>query len=80
MYYQCKIKKYYLAFDDHGAQYDKDGNLKNWWSKKDFDKFKVKGEQVIKLYSGFTVLGSMHINGRLTQGENTADVGGICIA
>jgi len=68
------------GFDDQGAQYDKDGNLKNWWSKEDYDKFKAKGEQVINLYNGFVVLDSVHINGRLTQGENTADVGGIAIA
>ena len=68
------------GFDDQGAQYDKDGNLKNWWSKEDLVKFKAKGEQVIKLYNAFTVLDSLHINGSLTQGENTADIGGICIA
>jgi putative endopeptidase len=68
------------GFDDQGAQYDKDGNLKNWWSKEDLEKFKAKEDQVVKLYSSFTVLDSMHINGRLTQGENTADIGGICIA
>ncbi|MBK8609247.1 MAG: M13 family metallopeptidase [Chitinophagaceae bacterium] len=68
------------GFDDQGAQYDKDGNLKNWWSKEDFEKFKAKGEQVINLYNSFTVLDSLHINGKLTQGENTADIGGIAIA
>ena len=68
------------GFDDQGAQYDKDGNLKNWWSKEDFAKFKAKGQQVINLYNSFTVLDSLHINGSLTQGENTADIGGIAIA
>jgi putative endopeptidase len=68
------------GFDDQGAQYDKDGNLKNWWSKEDFEKFKAKEAKVIKLYNGFTVLDSIHINGSLTQGENTADIGGIAIA
>jgi putative endopeptidase len=68
------------GFDDQGAQYDKDGNLKNWWSKEDFEKFKAKGQQVINLYNSFTVLDSVHINGSLTQGENTADIGGIAIA
>lgn len=68
------------GFDDQGAQYDKDGNLKNWWAKEDFEKFKAKEDQVVKLYDGFTVLDSLHINGRLTQGENTADIGGIAIA
>lgn len=68
------------GFDDQGAQYDKDGNLKNWWSKEDFEKFKAKAQQVVKLYDGFTVLDSVHINGSLTQGENIADIGGIAIA
>ena len=68
------------GFDDQGAQYDKDGNLKNWWSKDDYDKFKAKGQQVINLYNSFTVLDSVHVNGALTQGENTADMGGIAIA
>ncbi len=68
------------GFDDQGAQYDKDGNLKNWWSKEDFAKFKAKGQQVVNLYNSFVVLDSIHINGSLTQGENTADIGGIAIA
>jgi putative endopeptidase len=68
------------GFDDQGAQYDKDGNLKNWWSKEDFAKFKAKGQQVINLYNSFRVLDSQPVNGSLTQGENTADIGGIAIA
>ncbi len=68
------------GFDDQGAQYDKDGNLKNWWSKEDLAKFKEKGVQLAKLYSSFVVLDTVHINGDLTQGENTADVGGVAIA
>jgi len=68
------------GFDDQGAQYDKDGNLKNWWSTADFEKFKAKGQQVINLYNSFVVLDSLHINGKLTQGENTADIGGVAIA
>ena len=68
------------AFDDQGAQYDKDGNLKNWLSKEDYKRFKEKGEWVINLYNSFVVLDSVHVNGKLTQGENTADIGGIAIA
>lgn len=68
------------GFDDQGSQYDKDGNLKNWWTKEDLERFTAKGEQVINLYSGFVVLDSVHVNGALTQGENTADIGGIAIA
>ena len=68
------------GFDDQGAQYDKDGNLKNWWTKDDEAKFKAKGKAVIDLYNGFTVLDSVHVNGALTLGENIADIGGIAIA
>jgi putative endopeptidase len=68
------------GFDDQGAQFDKDGNLKNWWSKEDYAKFKDKGKQIIAFYDGFLVLDSVHVNGSLTQGENTADFGGVAIA
>ena len=68
------------GFDDQGAQYDKDGNLRNWWSKEDYAKFKAKGTMVIDQYNGFTVFDTMHVNGALTQGENTADIGGVAIS
>jgi putative endopeptidase len=68
------------AFDDQGAQYDKDGNVKNWWTDEDYTKFKAKTQQMIDRYSSFTVLDSVHIKGGLTVGENTADNGGISIA
>ena len=68
------------GFDDQGAQYDKVGNLKNWWSKEDKVKFVAKAKKVIDLYNTFTVLDTLHINGSLTTGENMADIGGIAIA
>jgi putative endopeptidase len=68
------------AFDDQGAQFDKDGNVKNWWTKEDYEKFTAKTNQVIDLYSSFTVLDTVHIKGALTVGENTADNGGLAIA
>ena len=68
------------AFDDQGAQYDKDGNVKNWWTAEDLQKFKAKTTQLSNLYSSFTVLDTVHIKGPLTLGENTADNGGIAIA
>lgn len=68
------------GFDDQGAQYDKEGNLKNWWSKEDHLKFKAKTKSVIDLYNSFIVLDSVHVNGALTTGENIADIGGINIA
>lgn len=68
------------TFDDQGAQYDKNGNLKNWWTKEDYAKFKAKIQQVINLYSTYTVLGNLPINGAMTVGENTADIAGIAVA
>ncbi|MEO8414912.1 MAG: M13 family metallopeptidase [Ginsengibacter sp.] len=68
------------AFDDQGAQFDKDGNVKNWWAKDDYVKFKAKTQQVVDLYNSFTVLDTVHIKGAMTLGENTADVGGVAIA
>ncbi|WP_456314688.1 M13 family metallopeptidase [Pseudomonas shirazensis] len=68
------------TFDDQGAQYDKDGNLKDWWTKEDYAQFKSRIQQVIDLYSTYTVLGDLHINGAMTVGENTADIAGIAVA
>ena len=68
------------AFDDQGAQYDKDGNLKNWWLPEDKEKFQAKVKQVVALYNSFTVLDTLHVNGALTTGENMADIGGVAIA
>ncbi|HCW08961.1 MAG TPA: peptidase M13 [Cytophagales bacterium] len=68
------------SFDDQGAQYDKVGNVSNWWTKTDYEKFKAKTQQVIDQYNSFTVLDAMHIKGALTVGENTADIAGVAIA
>ncbi len=68
------------TFDDQGAQYDKDGNVKNWWTKDDYSKFKAKTQEVIDLYSSFAVLDSLHVKGAMTVGENTADISGIAVA
>lgn len=68
------------AFDDQGAQYDKNGNVTNWWTEEDYTKFKAKTQQIIDQYDAFTVLDSVHLKGALTVGENTADNGGIAIA
>jgi putative endopeptidase len=68
------------GFDDQGRQYDKDGNLKDWWTKEDAAKFKSRVQVVIDQYNKYTVLNDVHLNGALTQGENLADVGGLMIA
>jgi putative endopeptidase len=68
------------GFDDQGAQYAADGNLKDWWTEEDKAKFKVKTDAIVKQYNEFTVLDTVHVNGELTQGENIADLGGVTIA
>ncbi|GAA4306179.1 M13 family metallopeptidase [Compostibacter hankyongensis] len=68
------------GFDDQGSQYDKDGNLKSWWTKEDRRKFDAKTGQVADQYDQYTVLDSVHVNGKLTLGENIADIGGLAIA
>jgi len=68
------------SFDDQGAQYDKVGNVTNWWTKTDYEKFKARTKQVIDQYNLLTVLDSMYIKGALTVGENTADIAGVAIA
>jgi putative endopeptidase len=68
------------GFDDQGALYDKNGILNNWWTSEDFKKFRDREDQVAKQYDSFTVFDSLHINGKLTLGENTADMGGLSIA
>ncbi|MCP9750692.1 M13 family metallopeptidase [Ferruginibacter sp. HRS2-29] len=68
------------GFDDQGSQYDEKGNMKNWWTAIDNEKFKAKTGGVVKQYSAYTVLDSLHVNGELTLGENLADIGGLAIA
>ncbi|WP_207421741.1 M13 family metallopeptidase [Desertivirga brevis] len=68
------------GFDDQGRQYDKDGNLKDWWTKADADKFNNKAKLVIDQYGKYTVLNDLKVNGELTLGENIADIGGLAIA
>ena len=68
------------GFDDQGAQYDPQGNLKNWWSADDLEKFKQRTTLIANQYDAYTVLDTVHVNGRLTLGENAADIGGLSVA
>jgi endothelin-converting enzyme/putative endopeptidase len=68
------------GFDDEGRQFDGDGNLREWWSKGVSDEFDKRAECVKKQYDDYTVLGDVHLNGKLTLGENLADLGGIKLA
>ncbi|WP_054413733.1 M13 family metallopeptidase [Hymenobacter sp. DG25A] len=68
------------GFDDQGRQYDAEGNLKDWWTKEDAEKFTQRADMVGKQYSAFSPLDSVFVNGKLTMGENLADLGGLSIA
>jgi putative endopeptidase len=68
------------GFDDQGRQFDADGNLQDWWTKTDADEFKKRADEVVQQYNGYTVLDTLHVNGKLTLGENLADLGGLSIA
>jgi endothelin-converting enzyme/putative endopeptidase len=68
------------GFDDQGRQFDAAGNLKDWWTAEDGKKFDAKADCEVKEYGAFTVPGDVHVNGKLTLGENTADNGGLRLA
>jgi putative endopeptidase len=68
------------GYDDEGRKYDADGNLNEWWTKADAKEFDARAQKVVDEYSAFEVLPGMHVNGKLTLGENLADLGGISIA
>jgi putative endopeptidase len=68
------------GFDDEGRQYDKDGNLREWWTKDDEQKFNQRAECMVKQYDAIEAVPGVHLNGKLTLGENLADLGGLWIA
>ncbi len=68
------------GFDDEGSQFDATGNLKNWWTKEDREKFDERTKCVSDQYSSYVVVDDVHINGRLTMGEDVADLGGEILA
>ena len=68
------------GFDDQGRKFDADGNVRDWWTPEDAAAYKVRSDKVAEQYSEYTVLDTLHLNGRLTLGENTADIGGLAIA
>lgn len=65
------------GFDDSGSQYDKDGTLRNWWTPEDMTRFKEKAKALQEQYDAYTVLDTIHVNGKLTLGENIGDLGGL---
>ncbi|MGG8496230.1 M13 family metallopeptidase [Tenacibaculum sp. TC6] len=65
------------SFDDSGSRFDGDGNLKNWWTEEDSEKFAAAGEKLISQFDNIVAIDSMHLNGKFTLGENIGDLGGI---
>jgi endothelin-converting enzyme/putative endopeptidase len=65
------------GFDDEGRQYDGDGNLADWWTKTDAARFRQRAQCVVDQYSSYVAVGKLHIDGKLTLGENIADLGGV---
>ena len=68
------------GFDDQGRQFDLKGNLADWWTKEDGEEFRQRAACVADEYSGFSVAPGVHVNGKLTLGEDIADNGGVRIA
>ncbi len=68
------------GFDDEGRKFDGNGNLADWWTAADAKQFEEKTDCEVKEYGDFTVPGGVHVNGKLTLGENTADNGGLRLA
>ncbi|MGA2888937.1 MAG: M13 family metallopeptidase [Terracidiphilus sp.] len=68
------------GFDDQGRQFDKDGNLRDWWTKDDEQKFNERAECMVKQYDAIEAVPGVHLNGKLTLGENLADLGGLWLA
>ena len=65
------------GFDDQGRQYDAQGNLRDWWTEADGKAFDQRASCIVDQYGGFTAVDDIHVNGKLTLGENTADNGGM---
>jgi putative endopeptidase len=68
------------GFDDEGRQYDSKGNLKDWWIKQDADQFVKRADCVVDQYAQYVVVEDIHINSKLTEGEDVADLGGTILA
>ncbi|MEX2151672.1 MAG: M13 family metallopeptidase [Steroidobacteraceae bacterium] len=68
------------GFDDRGRQYDGDGNLRDWWTAEDNEKFTQKAAGLVEQYGSFEALPGLNVNGELTLGENIGDLSGAAVA
>ena len=68
------------GFDDQGRQYDKEGNLKDWWTAEDAERFNERAQVLVDFFDNIEVAPGVHANGKMTLGENIADYGGLQVA
>ena len=68
------------GFDDSGRHYDADGNLRDWWTEEDARQYQERVDRIVAQYDAYTVLDTVHLNGRLTTGENVSDLGGLTMS
>ena len=68
------------GFDDQGSHFDADGALRDWWTEADRAEFDRRAQVLVEQFDGYAVVDDLHVNGRLTLGENIADLGGLTIA
>jgi putative endopeptidase len=68
------------GFDDEGRQFDSEGNLSGWWTESDTKEFNSRADVVREQFDGYVAIDSLHVNGKLTLGENIADLGGLLIS
>lgn len=68
------------GFDDRGRQFDGLGNLRDWWTQADADAYRARAKLVEEQFSSYVAVDSLHVNGKLTLGENIADLGGLAVA
>lgn len=68
------------GFDDEGRKYDADGNLTDWWTPADAESFEKRANMIREQYDGYVAVDTLRVNGKLTSGENIADLGGLKIA
>jgi putative endopeptidase len=65
------------GFDDEGRHYDAAGNLRDWWTPADSAHFAEQAERIVRQFDGYVQVDTFHVNGKLTEGENIADLGGV---
>ena len=68
------------GFDDSGRRFDKDGNMRDWWTPEDTEKFNARAEKLVDQFNGFQAFDDLNVDGKLTLGENIADYGGLTVA